>query len=246
LTHAPSPFDNDTVDDHHSDDANDCRHNTILSITDGSLNLIKSDNSRIVYDPSGSIHFDNGLGLDLGNTAISNNASSFNSSRHKFVYDPGGDGSNSTTKADSVCEGNDNPGGNTNHEHDERDFIYDPSGDLLVNNMTVSTVYNADLVPPLKLTQVKHLNFNATLPSSAAIHPSLPSANLPPQSDKDADTAPQPNIQDVATATTTSKQSELGLIRDGQFLKPPGRCKEHMHAGLGMGSALPSCHLTFV
>jgi len=198
-----------------------------------------------VYDPGSGIHFDNVLGSDLGNTAISDNASSFNSSRRKFVYDPGSNGSNSTTEADSVCEGNNNPGGNTNHERDEHNFIYNPGGDLLINNMTVSTAHNADLVPPLKLAQVKHLDFNATPPSSAAVHPSLPSANLPPQSDKDADAAPQPNIQDITTAAATSKQSELGLTGDGQFLKPPGRCKERTHTGLGMGSALPSRHPTF-
>jgi len=271
LTHAPSPFDNDAADDHHSDDAGDHGRDTVLGITDGSLDLIKSDNSRIVYDPGGigfskhsalggindgdssslpydpggGIHFDNGLGSDLGNTTISNDARSFNSSRCKFVYNPGGDGSNSTTKADSAHEGNDDPGGDTNHKHDEHDFVYNPSGNLFANNTTISTVHDADLVPPLELAQVKCLDFNALLPSSAAIHPSLPSANLLPQSDEDADAVPQPNIQDVATTAATSKQSELGLTRDSQFLKPPRRCKEHTHAGLGMGSALSSRCLTF-
>jgi len=75
-------------------------------------------------DPGSGIHFNNSLGSDLGNTAISNDASSFNSSCHKFIYDPGGDRSNSTTEANSACEGNDNPSSDTNHKHN---FIYDPA-----------------------------------------------------------------------------------------------------------------------
>jgi len=55
-THVQSPFDNDAADDHHSDDADDHGHDTILGITDNSLDLIKSDDSPIVYDP-GSIGF---------------------------------------------------------------------------------------------------------------------------------------------------------------------------------------------
>jgi len=251
----PSTFNNDAADGHHRDDTNDYGCDAVFGITNNILGLIKSDNSCIMYDPScisfskdstlSSIHFDNGLGSDLGNTAISNNTSSFNSSHRKFIYNPGSDGSNSTTEADSACEGNDNPGGDTNHERDKHDFIYNPGSNLLVNNTTVSTAHDNTPVSHHKPMQAKCLDFNATLPSSAAIHPSLPSANLPPQSDKDTDTALQPNIQDVATTAATSKQSELGLTGDGQFLKPPGRCKEHTHTGLGMGSALSSHHLTF-
>ena len=208
-----------------------------------------------MYDPSGigfskdstlsGIHFDNGLGSDLSNTTISDDASSFNSSRHKFVYDPGSDRSNSTTEADSAREGNNDPGGDTNHERNECDFIYDPGGDLLINNTTISTVHDDTPVSRHEPVQAKHPDFNAAPPSSAAVHPSLPSANSLPQSDEDADAVLQPNIQDIATTTATSKQSELGLTGDGQFLKPPGRCKEHTYAGLGMGSALSSHHPTF-
>jgi len=254
-THTPSPFDNDTADGHHSNDADDHRHNAIFGTTNNILGLIKSDDSHIVYNPGsigfskdstlGGIHFDNSLGSDLGNTAISDDASSFNSSCRKFVYNPGGDRPNSTTEADSAREGNDDPGSDTNHECDERDFIYDPGGDLLVNNTTISTAHDDTPVSHHEPAQAKRLNFNAAPPSSAAIHPSLPSANSLPQSDEDADAALQPNIQDVATTAATSKQSELGLTGDGQFLKPPGRCKECTHTGLGMGSALSSCHLTF-
>jgi len=161
-THVPSPFNNDAADDHHSDNANDHGHDTILSITDGSLDLIKSDNSHIVYDPGSGIHFNNSLGSDLGNTAISNDASSFNSSRHKFVYNPGGNRSNSTIKANSACEGNNDPGSDTNHECDKCDFIYDPGGDLLVNNTTVSSLL--DLLPPLS-PYVVHLQSTFHSPS---------------------------------------------------------------------------------
>jgi len=160
-THVPSPFNNDAADDHHSDNTDDRGCDTILSITNGSLNLIKSDNSRIVYnpggigfskdsalggtndgdnsslpyDPSGGIHFDNGLGSDLGNTAISDDTSSFNSSHCKFVYDPG--------------------------------------GDLLVNNTTISTAHDDMPVSRHKPVQAKRLDFNAVPPSSAS-HVSIP------------------------------------------------------------------------
>jgi len=45
--------------------------------------------------------FDNGVGSNLGNTTISDDTSSFDTS--KLVYNPGGDGSNSSTKADPPC-----------------------------------------------------------------------------------------------------------------------------------------------
>jgi len=188
-----SPFDNDAADDHHSDDTDKCGCDTVLGITDGSLNLIKSNNSHIVYDPGGigfskdsalgstndgdnsslpydpggGIHFNNSLGSDLGNTAISDDASSFNSSHHKFVYNPGGDGSNSTTEADSAHEGNNNPGGDTNHK---RNFVYDPSSDLFINNTTISTAHDDTPVSCHEPAQAKHLNFNAT---PLSIHPFL-------------------------------------------------------------------------
>jgi len=157
----------------------------------------------------------------------------------------GGDRSNSTTKADSACEGNDDPGGDTNHECNKHDFVYNPSGDLPRHNMTISTVHNDMPVSCHKPVQAKRLDFNAALNLQPLVHPSLPSPTRRHSQMKDANAAHSQTFKTIATTAATSKQSRTGLTGDSQILKPPGRCKERTHAGLGMGSALSSHHPTF-
>jgi len=111
-----------------------------------------------------------------------------------------------------------NPGGNyPNNENDDNYFVYDPSSNHLDNtsnsscaNIThnttacslISTAHDDTLVPCYKLVHT-HLVINATPLSSTNDHPFLPSPNL-----QHTNAMQQPSIQDVTTATATSKQSE--------------------------------------
>src|SRR6267142_577799 len=159
-----------------------------LQIPGGDNNDSSSD-SYIAYDPSGSL-FDNSVGSNLSNSTISDDASSFDSS--KLVYGPGGDRSNSSTKADSAHNEDESPRSDTDDKSDDCDFVYDPDGDHLDNNSHHCHINNnpstsnssdanhcnankgsSDNVHPYELVQAANLVINAVPAPPAYDHPFL-------------------------------------------------------------------------
>ena len=117
LTHAPSPFDNDAADGHHSDDADDRGRDTVLDTTDNSLDLIKGDDSRIVYDPGGI-----GFSKDSALGGINDGDGS------SLPYDPGGNTNDESDIDNSVGRNIAyDPGGDIHNNHGLK-HVYDPGG----------------------------------------------------------------------------------------------------------------------
>jgi len=158
-----------------------------------------SNDHKLVFDLGGTIN--NGLGL-------------IKSDDSRIVYDPGGIGFSKDSTLGGINDGDGSlpydPGGDTNDESDDRDFVYDPGGDHFDNNSSRVRINNnpstsnlsctdhlndnkgsSDNFYRYELAQAMHLVFNAAPPPSADDHPSLPSANSPPQSGEDADATPQ-------------------------------------------------------
>jgi hypothetical protein len=101
----------DLTDSH---DANDRRRGTVLGTTNNGLGLIKSNDSRIVYDPGG-IGFgnDNTTSFDIGISKLG---------EREFVHNPDSHGFDDSSKADTSYR---------SHSHGKSDdeFVYDPGGD---------------------------------------------------------------------------------------------------------------------
>ena len=91
----------------------ECIHTSCLQVSDRDMYSASVKESAIVFCallfqeiavPLSNTRYsvmERGIGSDLSNTTISDDASSFDSS--KLVYDPGSDGSNSSTKANPPC-----------------------------------------------------------------------------------------------------------------------------------------------
>jgi len=148
----PFPFDNDASDSHHSNDADNCRCDTILGTTTSSLGLIKRDNNSAL---SGSTQGGSNIAYDPGGIN--------DSDRCNLAYDPDGDIHNSSSDSYITYD----LGSDTNDKGDDSNLVYDPGSDHFINNKSSN-----DNIHCYELVQVARIVFNATPP---------PSANLPPR-----------------------------------------------------------------
>jgi len=130
MPHTQFPFGNDAADSHHSDERG---RDTELSTTDNSLGLIKS---RTVYD-HGDFGFSNDSALSVSTQDGSNTAyesGGFNIiDGDKRMHDPGGDRFNNSIKIDSARD-DDESGGDTNDESDDRNLVYDLGSGIHFDN----------------------------------------------------------------------------------------------------------------
>src|SRR6267142_1959925 len=146
-----------------------------LQIPGGDNNDSSSD-SYIAYDPSGSL-FDNSVGSNLSNSTISDDASSFDSS--KLVYGPGGDRSNSSTKADSAHNEDESPRSDTDGDHlDNNSHRCHINNNPSTSNSSGANHCNTNKgssnnVHPYELVQAANLVINAMLLPPAYHHPYL-------------------------------------------------------------------------
>src|SRR6267142_1851994 len=195
-----------------------CDDDSTDSTCNSSSSLLSLHASHLLVSTANLIHNshsnDHKLVFDLGGTT-NNGLGLIKSNDSRIVYDPSGIGFSKDSTLSTINDGNGsslpyNPGSNTNDKSDDHDFIYDPGGDHFNNNSSRVCINNnpstsnlscanhlndnkgsSDNIHHYKLAQAMHLVFNATPPPSADDHPSLPSANLLPQSDEDADAMPQ-------------------------------------------------------